>query len=95
MRHRNLFVECGFSVNDLILENNVKAETIIAHLFIKDYLIANELLPHTFEINNDLMLSVKKARGRYQQELEEKKSYKEKNMIKRNNLLYSKKNLMF
>ena len=55
----------------------MNAETIITHLFIKDYMIANKLSPHTFEINNDLILSVKKASGRYQQELE-KKSRKEK-----------------
>ena len=42
----------------------MKAETIIAHCFIKDYMLANELLPHTFETNNDLILSVKKAKAR-------------------------------
>ena len=77
--HGNASVERGFSVNNLILENNMKVETIIAHRFVKDFFIANELWPHIFEINNDLILSVKKARGRYQQELEKKKSYKEKN----------------
>ena len=41
-------------------------------------MIANEFSSHTFEINNDLILSVKKARGRYQLELEENKSCKEK-----------------
>ena len=74
----NAFVEPGFSANSSILENNMTAETIISHCFIKDYMIANELSPHTFEINNDLFLSLKKTRGRYQQELEEKKSCKEK-----------------
>ena len=43
----------------------MKAETITTHHFIKDYMIINELSPHTFEINNVLILSVKKARGRY------------------------------
>ena len=76
--HGKSSVVRGFSVNNLILENNMKAESIIAHRFIKDYLIANELSSHTFEINNDLILSVKKAKGRYQQELEGKKSCKEK-----------------
>ena len=41
----------------------MKAETITVHHFIKDYMITNELLPHTFKINNVLILSVKKARG--------------------------------
>ena len=76
--HGNTSVERGFSVNNLILANNMKAETIIAHCFIKGYMIANEFSSHTFEINNDLILSVKKARGRYQLELEENKSCKEK-----------------
>ena len=71
----------------------MKAETITTHHFIKYYIITNELSPHTFEINNVLILSVKKARGRYQQELEENKLCKEKN-DKRNNLLYSKRKLM-
>lgn len=42
-------------------------------------MITNELLFHTLEINNDLILSIKKAKGRYQQELEEKRSCKVKN----------------
>ena len=79
VNHENASVEHEFSVNNLILGNSMKAETIIPHCFIKNYMITNELLPHTFEINNDLLLSVKKARGRYQQELQEEKSCKEKN----------------
>ena len=79
VNHENASVEHEFSVNNLILENSMKAETIIAHCFIKNYMITNELSPHTFEINNDLLLLVKKARGRYQQELQEEKSCKEKN----------------
>ena len=70
LRHGNASAERGFSVNNLIWGNNMIAETINAHRFIKDYMIANELFPHTFEINNDVILSLKKARGRYQQELE-------------------------
>ena len=59
----------------------MKAETIIVHHFIKDYMIANELY-HLIHLkkNNDLILSVKKARGRYQQELKEK-SCKEKVVV--------------
>ena len=63
----------------MILENNMKEKTIIAYCFIKDSMITNELLPDTFEINNDLILLVKNARGRYQQKWEENKSCKEKN----------------
>ena len=68
--HGNASAERGLSVNNLIWGNNMIAETINAHRFIKDYMIANELFPHIFEINNDLILSLKKVRGRYQQELE-------------------------
>ena len=46
--HGNASAERGFSVNNLILENNMKAEAIIAHRFIKDFMIENELSPHTF-----------------------------------------------
>ena len=63
----------------MILENNMKEKIIIAYCFIKDSMITNELLPHTFEINNDLILLVKNSRGRYQQKWEENKSCKEKN----------------
>lgn len=52
-------VESGFNVNNLIFETILK-QIVITRRFIKDYLIANKLLPHTFEINNDLILSVKK-----------------------------------
>ena len=59
--HGNASVESGLIVNNLILENNMKVETVIVHRFIKDYnMIANELSSHTFEINSDLILSVKK-----------------------------------
>ena len=52
-------VESGFNVNNLIFETILK-QIVITRRFIKDYLIANKLLPPTFEINNDLILSVKK-----------------------------------
>ena len=52
-------VESGFNVNNLIFETILK-QIVITRRFIKDYLIANKLLPHTFEINNDLILSIKK-----------------------------------
>ena len=52
-------VESGFNVNNLIFETILK-QIVITRRFIKDYLIANKLLPHTFEINSDLILSVKK-----------------------------------
>ena len=52
-------VESGFNVNNLIFETILK-QIVITRRFSKDYLIANKLLPHTFEINNDLILSVKK-----------------------------------
>ena len=52
-------VESGFNVNNLIFETILK-QIVITRRFIKDYLIANKLFPHTFEINNDLILSVKK-----------------------------------
>ena len=52
-------VESGFNVNNLIFETILK-QIVITRRFIKDNLIANKLLPHTFEINNDLILSVKK-----------------------------------
>ena len=74
----NAPVERGLNVNNLILENNMKAKIIIVHHFVKGCMIINELLSHTFEINNDLILSVKNARGRYQQELEENKLCKER-----------------
>ena len=38
----------------------MKAETDIAHCFIKYFMIANEFWCHIFEINNYLILLVKK-----------------------------------
>ena len=59
--HGNASVESGLIVNNLILENNMKVETVIVHRFIKNYMIANELSSHTYEINSGLILSVKKS----------------------------------
>lgn len=39
----------------------MKVETVIVHRFIKNYMIANELSSHTYEINSGLILSVKKS----------------------------------
>ena len=66
----------------------MKAETDIAHCFIKYFMIANEFWCHIFEINNYLILLVKKPE--VDTNKNKKKNHTKKKMMKRNNLLYSK-----
>ena len=79
--HGSSSVEHGFSVNNLILKKQYESRNHNCTSFHQGLYDCKWIIsPHTFEKNNDLILSVKKARGRYQQELKEK-SCKEKVVV--------------
>ena len=78
LSHGQASVECGFNDNNIVLKQNQKDDTIVARKLIKNYLSANNLLPHTVTINQKLVKSVKFAWRRYTQHLDDEKE-KEKN----------------
>ena len=71
LSHGQASVERGFSQNKTILLNNMMTQSIVARRFIKDHLIANNLQPHTVNLSNKLIVSVKSARQKYHQHLSE------------------------
>ena len=78
--HGNSIPEWGFSINKYLLSihgTSTSNETIIAlHLVKDDLILIGEYMK--FAINRNLILSVKTARQKYQQDLEAKRLLKEK-----------------
>ena len=71
LSHGQASVERGFIQNKTILLNNMTTQSIVVCRFIKDHLIANNLQPHTVNLSNKLIVSVKSARQKYHQHLSE------------------------
>ena len=51
----------------------MKKESMVARRLVKDHMLSNELLPHTLNITNALMISGKSARLKYQSHQDELK----------------------
>ena len=69
--------ERQFSVNNTVLDNNMKEESIVTRKHIIDHFGSKKLkklMPYSIEINKDLYSSVKGASARYREHLEQKKS---------------------
>lgn len=73
LSHDQAAVERSFSVNNNIIQINMYATTIISKRFIKDYMLANGLQPHTIEITKPLVKPYKSAYAAYKAHLEEEK----------------------
>ena len=71
LSHGQASVERGFSQNKMILSNKMTTQSIVARCFIKDHLIANDLQPHTVNLSNKLIVSVKSAQQKYHRHLRE------------------------
>ena len=73
MSHGQASVERGFNDHNIVLKDNMGDSTIIARRFIKNYLRVNKIEPYTVKIRNELLKSVKFARQRYDDHLEEQR----------------------
>ena len=65
LSHGQASVERGFSVNKSILGVNMKEQSIVARKIIRDHMLANNLVPHTIEITNKMIVMFKAARQMY------------------------------
>ena len=62
LSHGQADVERGFSLNNAVLESNMKHDSVVSKRLILDHLVSNNLKPHTMEINSKLRSSCRQAR---------------------------------
>ena len=67
LSHGQAAVERSFSVNNSVLNLNMKEDSIVANKIVKDHMISNSLKPYTIAITNQLIRSVSAARQKYQE----------------------------
>ena len=79
LSHGQPVVECVFSINQQVINQNMKSETIIARRFIKDGMIIHGLTPQSICIDCPLSKSVKSAGVKYKCYQEQQKKEKQKN----------------
>ena len=68
--------ERGFNLNNAILKTNMSPNTIIVEHIIKDYLLSNDVAPHTAIISPAMIKSFRSARQKYYIHLEEENKNK-------------------
>ena len=78
LSHVQAAVERGFSLNEKLLVENMKAECLIAQRCIKDFMLVNNYSAHTVPITKKLMDNIKSSRQRYKAYLEEQRQSKKK-----------------
>ena len=72
LAHGQAQIERGFSVNDLLLDDNMLTRTLVAQRIVHDHMSSEELKPHELKITSALMGHVKEARKRYFADQEER-----------------------
>ena len=76
--HEQANVERGFSLNNSVLQSNMKHDSVVSKRLIQDHLVSNNLKPHTVEISSLLRSLCRRASPRYHTHLgEEKKATKQ------------------
>ena len=73
LSHAQAVVERGFSLNDEILIENVKSESLITQRCVKDFMIANNYSSYNVPITKKRMENVKSSSQRQKAYLEEQK----------------------
>ena len=61
LSHGQADVEWGFSLNNAVLQSNMKHDSVVSKRLTQDYLVSNNLKPHTMEINRELCSSCRWA----------------------------------
>ena len=82
LSHGQSDVELGFSCNTLLLEENIKDDSIVSKRLIKDHLVSNNLKPHMLEITSQIRASCRQAHQRYHSYLEDQKKMQDKLSLK-------------
>ena len=78
LSHGQASVERGFNDNNAVLKQNQKDNTVVSRRFIKNYMSANNFLPHTAHITQGLVKSFKSAWRHYKQYLEDSRESEKK-----------------
>ena len=78
LSHGQAAVERGFSLNEKLLVENMKAECLIAQRCIKDFMLVNNYSAHTVPITKKLMDNIKSSSQCYKAYLEEQRQTKKK-----------------
>ena len=73
----------GFSQNKILLQQNIKDDSISSKRIVKDHMLANKLQSYSVESTNEMRKSVRAARARYAVYLEEEKKKNESLKTKR------------
>ena len=88
LSHGQASVERGFSVNQNILVENMKAESLMAQRIVNDHMKANDLESYELNISPELRRSVKSSRQAYSNYLQnQKKEEKETKKSKKRKLV--------
>ena len=80
LSHGQAAVERSFGLNDKLLVENMKRESLIAQrcICIKEFMLANNYSAHTVPITKKLMDNIKSSSQRYKAYLEEQRQSKKK-----------------
>ena len=76
LNHGQAAVERGFSVNKNLLQVNMTEASIVPQRMIYDHMISKDLQPQTLSMTKGLLQSVRTARSRYDENLNEKRKSK-------------------
>ena len=69
LSHGQASVERQFSVNNSVLDVNMKEDSIVARKLIRDHMLAHSLTPESFTITKPLITSCVNAHRKYQEHL--------------------------
>ena len=74
-------VECGLSITEDALVDNMQMKTIVAQRKVNDYMRKNSLQAHNIRMSKALLQNTKQAHFRYKKALDEKQKQKNKKSI--------------
>ena len=78
LSHDHAAVERGFSLNDKLLFENMKSQSLIGQRCVKDFIVASNYSSHNVHITKNFMSNVKSSSQGYKAYLEEQRKSQEK-----------------
>ena len=85
LSHGEAAVERGFNFKDQSLKENISAESLNVHRIITDHMISCNVKPETIDIPNNVLLSAKSSRVKYE-EAKKQNRKKEESETRNHNL---------
>ena len=74
-------MECGFTINKQLLDDNMSSETLVAESIVHDHMLSHNIKHYQIEISSRMMELAKYARKSYFLELKEKGLKKLKTIV--------------